>query len=256
MGLFREEAESNHAPCTFLLQPEQREEVSWQLFPLSLPLVFLDVLLCLFRKKNGGKILYFTSSASPLLSAPYLPLWFSPSLFHPSLPSSAGWLIVAPQLRGWHMHQSLTNTTWSPETHSSTKNASVFSLSLLLSFRLCHLSMSSISLQSDTRALSSILQNDHFPVCFKKERHCRDLLTNVHFILTLFTSFSQREKKKWNREPHKNKAASIWTSAAQPPGRSKSLHPGSESCFISGNCCVNACWGFVSHQMSGGFASR
>lgn len=111
----------------------------------------------------------------------------------PSIASLLSWLIVAPQLRGWHMHQSLTNTTWSPETHSSTKNVSVFFLSPLLSFRLCHLSMSSISLQSDTRALSSIFQNNYFPVCFRGKDvaviYENLTLANLYFILTLFTLF-------------------------------------------------------------------
>lgn len=98
------------------------------------------------------KILYLTSSASPSsltqncflcfflslsvrprLNTSYLSASLSYSLCcslfpsHPSLPSSAGWLIVAPQLCGWHLHQSLTNPTRSPETHSSTKNSSISS---------------------------------------------------------------------------------------------------------------------------------
>ena len=47
-------------------------------------------------------------SLSPSLSLPP----FSP---FPSVAPLPGWLIVTPQLRGWHMHQSLTNPTWSPE---------------------------------------------------------------------------------------------------------------------------------------------
>lgn len=121
-GLFRKAAECNHECCRSAA-PAPTRRTRWTVlatFPPSLPLFPLDALLCLYGSKKSSISPFFPTS-----SAPYLPLSVSPSLFHPSLRSSAGWLIVAPQLRGWHMHQSLTNTTWSPETHSSTKNASV-----------------------------------------------------------------------------------------------------------------------------------
>lgn len=109
------------AALPLLLQHEEWEELSWQLSP-SLPLFPLDALFCLFSFFLNPQ--FHLLFPSPLFFV--MKKSFSPSLFHPLLSSSAGWLIVAPQLCGWHMHQSLTNTTWSPETHSSTKNASVF----------------------------------------------------------------------------------------------------------------------------------
>lgn len=105
------------------------------LFPSVSPSSLSGCLFSVYLTKKGNK----SSISPPLLphsSLLCICLLFSPSLFHPLLPSVAGWLIVAPQLCGWHMHQSLTNTTWSPETHSSTKNASVFFLSPLVSFHL------------------------------------------------------------------------------------------------------------------------
>lgn len=109
------------AALPLLLHQEEQDKLSWQL-SLCLSLYSLWIHFSVYMARKNPLFHLF----SPASSAPYLPLSVSPSLFHPSLRSSAGWLIVAPQLRGWHMHQSLTNTTWSPETHSSTKNASVF----------------------------------------------------------------------------------------------------------------------------------
>lgn len=118
------------------------------LFPPDASLVFISL-----------KILYLTSSASPLsltqncfLCFLLNTLYLSASPFSLSLRStrrslsSAGWLIVTPQLRGWHMHQSLTNPTWSPETHSSTRNSPYFLLSLSV-----FLSSFSIALQAFDR---------------------------------------------------------------------------------------------------------
>lgn len=79
--------------------------------------------------------------------------------------------------------------------------------------------------QSETRALSSILQNDHFPVCFRGNDVAviyEDQSTHKHYINTpkcvLVWCYSLcfiREKRK--TEQHTNKTASVKASAAHPP---------------------------------------
>lgn len=150
------------------------------------------------------------------------------------------------------MHQSLTNTTWSPETHSSTKNASVFLLSPLLSFRLCHLSTSSISLQSDTRALSSILQNNHFPVCFrgKDVATIYEDLTLIYPDVIHFVLSGRLKKRKRKTEQHTKTLHLFRPVLLNLPAGLKLCIQAVKAVFINGNCWVNACWGFLSHQLS------
>lgn len=60
----------------------------------------LSHLLCFATLPHAELFSLLFSSPRPRLNALYLSASVSLAPFHPSLPSSAGWLIVTPQLRG------------------------------------------------------------------------------------------------------------------------------------------------------------